>query len=291
MIVRNINTENPIIAWWSGGITSAVTCKLCIDWFGSENVRLIFIDTGNENDDTYIFKSHCEAWYHKEIETIRNPDFRNIQEVWYKHKSLNVATGAICSTVLKRLVREDFQKNNLFSYQAFGFDIDELNRARMLKLNHPDSRPIYPLIIELLRKKDCIKIVQDANNMFLTIELPSTYKKGYLNNNCFKTGCVQGGIGYWQKIQREEVSKFDAMAKVEHELTDLKGEPVTMLKDQSKGGGLVFLKPHPNYPNIKDISMMKGREPKPLFECNGFCGTNDLERNETEKEINYELPN
>ena len=81
------------------------------------------------------------------------------------------------------------------------------------------------------------------------------------------------------------------MALVEHELTDLKGEPVTMLKDSKKGGGLVFLKPHPKYPTIKDISMMRGIDPKPLFDCNGFCGTNDLEpRLETEKEINYQQP-
>ena len=51
---------------------------------------------------------------------------------------------------------------------------------------------------------------------------------------------------------------------------------------------LLFLKPHPDYPTIKDISMIKGREVKPLFECNGFCGVNDLsERIETEEEINY----
>ena len=96
------------------------------------------------------------------------------------------------------------------------------------------------------------------------------YKMGFLNNNCFKTGCVQGGIGYWQKMKRDFPEKFDAMSKVEHDLTDLKGKPVTMLKDQSKRGGLVFLKPHPKYPNIKDITKMRGREPKPLFECNGF---------------------
>ena len=103
--------------------------------------------------------------------------------------------------------------------------------------------------------------------------------------------CVQGGIGYWQKVQREQVEKFDAMSKVEHDLTKLKGEPVTMLKDQSKGGGLVFLKPHPDYPHIKDISMMKGREPKPLMDCNGLdCGVRDLdERNDTETEINYQM--
>ena len=65
-----------------------------------------------------------------------------------------------------------------------------------------------------------------------------------------------------------------------------------MLRDQGKGGGLVFLKPHPSYPDIKDISMMKGREPQPLMECNGFCGVNDLvKKNDTEHELNYSVDN
>lgn len=156
-----------------------------------------------------------------------------------------------------------------------------------MKLNNASSFPIFPLISELLTKKDCIKIIQSANDLFVQISLPRTYHLGFHNNNCWKTGCVQGGIGYWQKMKTEHPDKFDAMAKVEHELTDLKGEPVTMLKDQGKEGGLVFLKPHPKYPNIKDISMMQGREVKPLLECNGFCGTNDLTVSDTVKEINY----
>jgi len=36
------------------------------------------------------------------------------------------------------------------------------------------------------------------------------------------------------------------------------------------------------------FSNQKGREPEPLFECNGLCGVNDLEeRKETEKELNF----
>ena len=135
-----------------------------------------------------------------------------------------------------------------------------------------------------IRDRDCIKIVQDEG-----IEVPNMYSLGFLNNNCFKTGCVQGGIGYWQKMQRDFPDKFNTMADMEHELTDAKGKPITMLKDQSKGGGLVFLKPHKDYTDMKDISMMKGREPKPLFDCNGMCGINDLDkRSETEQEINYQ---
>jgi len=280
-----------IIGWWSGGVTSAITCKSIIDLFGIDNCRFIFIDTFNEDDDTYRFKKDCEKWYGKEIETISSigEKYNDIKDVWYKNKSLNVAHGAICSSELKRRVREKWQKENDFKHQAFGFELYEHNRAKGMVLNHPTSKPIFPLLMFGYTKKDCIDILESNN-----IEIPRMYKLGFLNNNCFKTGCVQGGIGYWQKIKREFPDKFESMAKVEHDLTDIKGSPVTMCKDQSNeakksGNQLIFLKKHKAYPHIKDISMIKGREPKPLFECNGFCGTNDLERNETEKEINYQL--
>jgi 3'-phosphoadenosine 5'-phosphosulfate sulfotransferase (PAPS reductase)/FAD synthetase len=281
-----------IIAWWSGGVTSAVTCKICIETYGVDNVRVIFIDTMNEDDDTYRFKKDCEVWYGTEIETIKNEKYNSIQEVWEKHKSLNVATGAVCSSELKRRTREMFQKENQYTHQAFGFEIEEINRAKAMKMNHSKSKPIFPLLLFGYSKKDCIDIIQKEG-----IEVPKMYQLGFHNNNCFKTGCVQGGIGYWQKIRDEYPDKFDAMAEMEHKLTALKGSPVTMLKDQSKEAKesksqLLFLKPHPEYPNIKDISMIKGREVKPLLECNGFCGINDLsDRSETELEINYQEDN
>jgi Phosphoadenosine phosphosulfate reductase family len=268
---KRVNKDRPVIAWWSGGIASAVTCYLCIIWYGVENVRVVFIDTHNEHPDTYRFKDDCEKWYGCNIETISNPKYDNIQDVWFDNLSLNIAKGAKCSDVLKIQVRQQFIKKNLFSYQAFGYDISEIGRAKDMKLSNPHLYPIFPLINELMDKKDCIKTIEKANDMFLSIEIPITYKLGYSNNNCFQTGCVKGGIGYWQKIQKDTPEKFDTMAKVEHDLTDLKGEPVTICKDQSKGGGLVFLKPHPKYPDMKDISMMKGKQPESLMECNGFC--------------------
>lgn len=266
---EGIDKDNPVIAWWSGGADSAVTCRLCIDWFGKECVRVIFIDTKNEDDDCYRFKKDCEDWYGLEIESITNKKYDNIEEVWDEYSSLNVATGAICSATLKRQVRIDFQNKNRFSYQAFGFDVDEKNRAIAMNDNYPDSKPIFPIFYKLLKKGQSIKILQKAG-----ITPPIDYAKGFQNANCAKTRCVQGGIGYWQKVRDEEPDKFDAMAAREHRYTDIKGEPVTICKDQSKGGGLVFLKPHPRYPNVKDISMMKGRMPEPLMECNGFCGVN-----------------
>ena len=59
-----------IICWWSGGVTSAVACRLAIDIYGKDNCRIIFIDTFNEDDDTYRFRDDCQEWYGIEIESI-----------------------------------------------------------------------------------------------------------------------------------------------------------------------------------------------------------------------------
>lgn len=125
-----ISKDNPVICWWSGGITSAVACYICSMLFGIENCRIIFIDTKNEDPDTYRFKKDCEKWYGKEIETITNEKYNNIEEVWDKYQSLNVAHGAICSTELKREVRLKFQKENNYAFQSHGFDIGDPKTAR-----------------------------------------------------------------------------------------------------------------------------------------------------------------
>ena len=270
-----------------------MACKLALDLFPGR-CRVIFMDTFNEDEDTYRFKADCEKLYGQEIETITmiGNGYDSIQDVWRKHLSLNVANGAICSSVLKRKLREDWQKENTYTHQVFGFEFEsrEFNRALSLSLNHPKAKPIFPLLMMGLTKIDCINSFKEY-----AIEIPAAYRMGFKNSNCIKTGCVQGGVGYWQKIKRDFPDKFDAMAAIEHELTDSKGYPVTMLRDQSvkaktmgKYDALVFLKKHPNYTN-KSIDEMSGREPEPLTDCNGFCGVNELnKKSKTEGEINYE---
>jgi hypothetical protein len=269
-----------IICWWSGGITSAVACKVAIDIYGADRCRVIMLDTKNEDDDTYRFLTDCEVWYGVKIEILSaiGSDYDSIQDTWRKHMSLNVANGAICSYKLKRVVREKWQKTNTYTHQVFGFEFDkkEFKRAMSMALNHEKAKPIFPLMMMGYDKERCISIVRESG-----IRIPNAYTLGFNNNNCLKTGCVQGGIGYWKKMQREYPDKFNTMAALEFELTEAKGAPVTMLKDQSKeakdsGNELVFLVKHPQYPQLKCLDDMTGREPEPLADCNGFCGVNDL---------------
>ncbi len=269
-----------VICWWSGGATSAVACMKAIEIYGKENCRVVMIDTKNEHDDTYRFKYDCQSWYGIEIEVISAiPDtYGSIEDVWDRYKALNVAHGAICSTELKRSVREKWQKENQFDAQVFGFELTKKEAARALaiKLNHPNCKPIFPLLMLGMDKKDCLKELDAAG-----INIPQSYKLGYGNNNCLKTGCIQGGIGYWQKIKRDSPVIFDSMADREHRYTDEKGKPVTILKDQSKkaketGINLVFLRAHPEYPNHKSIDDFPRLEVKSLVDCMGFCGSYDL---------------
>lgn len=287
-----------IVCWWSGGITSAVACKLAVNIYGKDRCRVIFIDTFNEHQDTYRFKNDCSAWYGIEIETITEigDKYQSIEDVWRKHNTLNTANGAKCSSMLKARARSRWQKNNDYDHQVFGFEFDtrEFKRATSLALNYPDTKPIYPLLMYGMNKQDCIDYINREG-----IRVPMAYSLGFLNNNCLKTGCIQGGIGYWQKMHEDMPDLYDKMASLEHELTNAKGEPVSMLKDQCKESielakklGYkrkympLFLKKHPEYPEVATVLEKNARPVKPLNDCNGFCGVNDLVgENQTRMEL------
>jgi PP-loop superfamily ATP-utilizing enzyme len=265
-ITRKMKTR--VIAWWSGGIASALACWLALQIY--KNVVIVFIDTKNEDEDTYRFLKDCEKLYEQKIVVISNDGYDSIEQVWLKYQSLNSATGAICSSELKRTVRERYQNLKIDYAQIFGFDINEVKRHLNMRKNYPELNVISPLIENGLTKAGVVR-----EFIKLGIEIPRAYKLGYQNNNCLKTLCVQGGIGYYHKAKRETPEKVHAMAIREHALTDLKGEPVTVLRNQTneRKGEPIFLEPHPKYPQFQCLDDKKGIEPESLIECNGFCST------------------
>lgn len=144
--------------------------------------------------------------------------------------------------------------------------------------NYPEINPIYPLLDLDMSKEDCIKEVQSWG-----VEIPIPYKLGYRNNNCFKTGCVQGGAGYWQKFKRENIEAFNKMADMEQELTRAKGKPVTVMRILRNGKMVnCFLKYYSDEYHYLDL--VNGREPEPLIECTGFCTTKNIITTEEKKE-------
>ena len=57
---RKMGRIDPIISWWSAGVTSAVATKLAIDKYGSDAVRPMYFQIDSAHPDNDRFKSQCE---------------------------------------------------------------------------------------------------------------------------------------------------------------------------------------------------------------------------------------
>jgi len=270
---NDVGPSNRVIGWWSGGVASAVACKIVLEKY--ENVEIAFCDTSIEHPDTYELLHSFEKVMGVKINVITSSRMTEPEQVWRKYKGLNFAHGAPCSMVLKKEPRMKFQKTKTDFAQVFGFDYGkkEERRARNMLVNNPDINPIFPLIVEKLSRE---KIFKEFKS--LGLKIPEPYKH-FLNNNCIGAedspigGCIQGGVGYWQKLKELYPLKFEYMANIEHEISSSKGSPVTICKDQraATAGNKLFLRHNEEFPEIKTIDIIKGRRPITPFECNGFC--------------------
>ena len=137
-----------IIAWWSAGVTSAVATKLAINEFGIDNVIPIYFKIDSAHEDNVRFKSECEEWYGKEIETYQSEKHKDQFEVIVNDKYVNGPGGARCTLVLKKRVRQKIERELNYDGQVFGFEYSkkEVNRAIRFSEQYPSAKPLFPLI-------------------------------------------------------------------------------------------------------------------------------------------------
>lgn len=216
-----------VISWWSGGITSAVACRLAIEKYS--NVRIIYIHINTHHPDTLRFKKDCEEWYGCEIEQFQSNKYDSQFDVIRHSKYINGPSGARCTKELKKAVRQKIERNIEWSSQSWGFEFEksQINRAIRFQEQFSYTNPLFPLIENKLSKNECAGIVERTG-----ITIPEMYKLGYNNNNCI--GCVKGGAGYWNKIREDFPEIFEEMAKAEREVgaTCLKNENGKLYLDE-----------------------------------------------------------
>lgn len=198
-----------IISWWSGGVTSAVATKKCLE--SHTDVQIYFCETGQHHEDNLRFKTDCEKWYGQKINVLTNAKWQTVERV-LQHGYINGPHGAYCTKLLKKDVRVALEKITVFDWQAFGFEYEpkQVKRGERFNEQYPTAKGIFPLINEKLNKKDCMEILLKAG-----IELPAMYRLGYSNANCI--GCVKGGMGYWNKIRVDFPDRFKRTAELERE--------------------------------------------------------------------------
>lgn len=202
-----VRTQDPIIAWFSCGVTSAVATKLALSQY--DNVRVMYIETGQEHPDSMRFLHDCENWFSCPIEIYRNEKYTSVFDVIEKTRYINGAAGARCTLELKKKVRYKIEDNLVnWEAQVFGFDASEHKRAQRFAEQNPKARAVFPLIEHDLSKEECMALICKAG-----IELPTMYRLGFPNNNCI--GCVKGGRGYWARVREVFPDYFSKMAQLE----------------------------------------------------------------------------
>ena len=200
--------ERPIIAWFSGGVTSAMATKLACDTYPGR-VQIYFCETNQHHPDNDRFFKQCEKYFGQPIHILTNNKWKSVERV-LNHGYINSPHGAYCTKLLKKDVRIALEKVIDFEHQVFGFEYEpkQIKRAERFIEQYPDSKAIFPLITHKITKKECMQTLVGEG-----IELPAMYRLGYSNNNCI--GCVKGGMGYWNKIRQDFPEIFDRTAKLE----------------------------------------------------------------------------
>lgn len=200
-----------IVCWFSCGAASALATKLVIqENDGKLPLVVAYTEVVQEHPDNRRFLADCEKWFGVPITVMRNEQYGgDIYEVFLRTGYLVGPTGAACTRLLKKGVRNRFEKPG--DLQVFGFTAEEQQRFEDFQDNNPSVAADAPLIRHGLVKADCLGAL--AKNGIVT---PTMYKLGYKNNNCI--GCVKGGAGYWNKIRVDFPPVFEKMAQVEEVL-------------------------------------------------------------------------
>lgn len=149
----------------------------------------------------------------REIEIIKSTEYASVDDVIERRRYINGPAGAACTLMLKKRVRQQWERDNLTGDDVYiwGYDANEKKRADRISAAQIEARNEFPLIERNLTKAECHAICGR-----LGLKRPVMYDMGYPNNNCI--GCVKGGMGYWNRIRRDFPDVFGRRARQEREI-------------------------------------------------------------------------
>ena len=196
------------VSWFSAGVSSAVATKLIID----EVDEIFYIHIEDQHPDSMRFVKDCEQWFGKEIQVMQSP-FESVAGVVLSQRYVNGPAGAPCTRLLKKRVRQDWEKDqDIFGITyVWGMDVDEAHRIERIREAMPEQNHRAPLVEQIIGKEHAHQILKASG-----IARPAMYDLGYHNNNCI--GCVKGGMGYWNKIREDFPDVFAQRAEMERDV-------------------------------------------------------------------------
>lgn len=199
-----------MVCWFSCGVASAVATKLAITQYAGQEIVIARCIVKEEHPDNERFADDCEKWFGMPITNMIAEKYDgSIFKVFEKRGYISGINGAPCTMLLKKKVREDFQKPT--DTHVFGYCAEEQTRWDSF-LDANNINAISPLMERGLKHSDCLAMIEQAG-----ITIPAMYKLGYQHNNCI--GCCKAtGAGYWNKIKVDFPTQFNRMAGVSRKM-------------------------------------------------------------------------
>jgi hypothetical protein len=193
------------VVWFSCGAASAVAAKLAVETYGAA-CDVVYCDTSaTEHPDNFRFARDVERWIGRTVTVIASAKYRTIDEIFERRKYMAGVAGAICTTEMKKIPREAYQRES--DTHIFGYTAEELGRAVDFEENNPVLHVEWILIDRHIRKADCLRMLREAG-----IALPAMYALGFEHNNCI--GCVKSqSPGYWNLVRRHFPEVFERRAR------------------------------------------------------------------------------
>jgi len=203
-----------VLAWVSGGAASIIAARLALKLFCREHVVLVRCETGNEDEDNLRFEKECEAWLGMPVTVLQSDKYSDCWDVWTQRRYMAGINGAPCTLHMKVEPRLTFQRPD--DVHVFGYTNDALDIARFAKLRETyfelDIRA--PLIEQHLNKAATLQLVENAG-----IDLPRSYRMGFPNANCLKSGCVKASSpDYWSLYRHHFPERFARTAAFSREI-------------------------------------------------------------------------
>lgn len=191
---------NRMVVWFSCGAASAVAAKLAVQTYG-DACEVVYCDTlSTEHPDNKRFFEDVQRWIGKTITVIRSAKYASIDDVFEKTKYMAGIAGARCTTEMKKIPREVWQRES--DTHIFGYTSDEEKRAAAFEKNNPALAVEWLLIDRGVTKADCLLLLAEAG-----IALPLMYSLGFDHNNCI--GCVKAtSPGYWNRTRQHFPAVF-----------------------------------------------------------------------------------
>lgn len=192
-------SEQRVIVWFSCGEASAVAAYLAVQ--KHENVHVVYCNTlSAEHPDNRRFLNDVANWIGVPITIIGATKYESVDDVFERERYMAGIKGARCTTEMKKVPRNVFQRAD--DLHIFGFTADEPKRFRDFQGNNPELQLEWILGDQFIRKSDCARILSQAG-----IKRPEMYDLGFEHNNCL--GCVKASSpSYWQRVAKHFPAVF-----------------------------------------------------------------------------------